>query len=44
MVSKLKRLLTEWEKVYISQGTDNQNTQGAQKIKLPPKINDPIKK
>jgi hypothetical protein len=35
MVSKLKRPPTEWE-LYIRQGTDNQNIQGAQKTKLPP--------
>jgi hypothetical protein len=39
MVSKLKRLPTEWEKnlcqLYIRQGTNNQNIQGAQKTKLP---------
>jgi 2-succinyl-5-enolpyruvyl-6-hydroxy-3-cyclohexene-1-carboxylate synthase len=29
--------------LYIRQGTDNRNTQGAQKTKLP-KINDPVKK
>jgi hypothetical protein len=38
VVSKLKRPPTEWEKIftcYIHQRTDNQNTQGAQKTKLP---------
>jgi hypothetical protein len=48
MVCKLKRLPTEWEKIFAScnirQGTDSQNIQGVQKTKLPKKINDPIKK
>jgi hypothetical protein len=39
MSTKLKRLLIEWEKnlcqLYIWQGINNQNTQGAQKAKLP---------
>jgi hypothetical protein len=39
MVSKLKRPPPEWEKnlcqLYIRQGTENQNIQGAQKTKLP---------
>jgi hypothetical protein len=46
MVSKLKRLPTEWEsfcQLWISQGIDNQNIQRSQKAKLP-KINDPMKK
>jgi hypothetical protein len=47
MVSKLKRPSTEWEKnlcyLYIYQGIDNQNIQGAQKNYTPPKINDPKK-
>jgi hypothetical protein len=34
MVSKLKRLHTEYQ-LYIRQGTDNHNLQGAQKTKLP---------
>jgi hypothetical protein len=37
MVSKLKRLPTEWEKIFPSYTSDkglNQNTQEAQKIKL----------
>jgi hypothetical protein len=41
MATKLKRLPTEWERnicqLYIRQGTDNQNIQGAQKTKPPPK-------
>jgi translation initiation factor 1 (eIF-1/SUI1) len=38
MVSKLKRLATEWEKIFASytSNTDNQNIQGDQKTKLPP--------
>jgi hypothetical protein len=39
MVTRLKRLPTEWEKnlcqLYIWQGINNQNTQGAQKIEVP---------
>jgi hypothetical protein len=39
MVSKLKRQPTEWGKnlgqLYIWQGIDNQNIEGAQKTKLP---------
>jgi hypothetical protein len=30
--------------LFVKQRTDNQNIQGAQKTKLPPKINDPMKK
>jgi hypothetical protein len=41
MASKLKRLLTEWEKIfaymYIRQRTDNQDTEGALRTKLPQK-------
>jgi hypothetical protein len=44
VVSKLKRPPTEWEKnlyirekLYIRQGTGNQNIQRAHKTKLPPK-------
>jgi hypothetical protein len=49
MVSKLKRPSTKWEKIfasqlYIRQGTDNHNIQGAQKTELPKNINDPMKK
>jgi hypothetical protein len=47
MVSKLKRLPTEWEKnlcqLYIRQGNNNQNIEGAQKTKLP-KNQDPMLK
>jgi hypothetical protein len=39
MVSKLKRLPTEWEKnihwLHIRQGTDNKNIKGVQNTKLP---------
>jgi hypothetical protein len=46
IVSKLKRLPTEWEKIFARytsrQRTDNQNIQGVRRTKLP-KINDPIK-
>jgi hypothetical protein len=40
MVSKLKRLPTEWEKIFASYTFDkfeNQYIQGAQKTELPPK-------
>jgi hypothetical protein len=46
IVSKLKRLPTEWKKIFARytsrQRTDNQNIQGVRRTKLP-KINDPIK-
>jgi hypothetical protein len=46
IVSKLKRLPTEWEKIFARytsrRRTDNQNIQGVRRTKLP-KINDPIK-
>jgi hypothetical protein len=40
MASKLKKPLTEWEKIFASytldkEGTGNQTIQGAQKSKLP---------
>jgi hypothetical protein len=35
MVSKLKWPSTEWEKIFASHASDNQNIQGAQKTKLP---------
>jgi hypothetical protein len=34
IVSKLKRPPTEWEKIFSSYTSDNQNIQGAQKTKL----------
>jgi hypothetical protein len=41
MASKLKSPPIEWQKIFarytFRQGTDNQNIQGAQKTKLPPK-------
>jgi hypothetical protein len=37
MASKLKRVPTEWEKIFARQGTDYQNIQGAQKTKTPSK-------
>jgi hypothetical protein len=43
MVSKLKRLPTEWEKI-VCHRINNQYIQGAQNTELPPKINDPMKK
>jgi hypothetical protein len=47
IVSKLKRLPTEWDKIFASctadKGLDNQSTQGAQKTKLP-KPQSPVKK
>jgi hypothetical protein len=46
MVSKLKRLSTDWEKIcqlYIIQWIDNQTIQGAQKTSLK-KVNDQMRK
>jgi hypothetical protein len=47
MVSKLKRIPTEWEKslcqIYIRQRTDNQKIQEAQNLNAP-KIKDSMKK
>jgi hypothetical protein len=46
MVSKLKRPHTKWEKIFASYTSDKRhrrNIQGAQKTKLPPKINESIK-
>jgi hypothetical protein len=45
IVSKLKRALTEWGKIFASYTSDkdNQNIQGTQKLNSP-KINEPIKK
>jgi hypothetical protein len=49
MLTKLKRLPTEWEKIFASFTSDkelitNHSIQEAQKIELHPKINDPVKK
>jgi hypothetical protein len=47
MVSKLKRLPTEWEKIFVSYTSDKRLTTGIYRefIKLNvPKINDPMKK
>jgi hypothetical protein len=35
MVSKLKRPLTEWEKIFVIHQTTDQNIQGTQKTELP---------
>jgi hypothetical protein len=46
-VTRLKRQLTEWEKIFASYTSDKgliTRIQGAQKTKLPAKINDPMKK
>jgi hypothetical protein len=47
LVSKLKKLPTEWEKIFAiyisSQGTDNESIWGAQKPELP-NNHDPLKK
>jgi hypothetical protein len=47
MVTRLEKQTAEWEKnicqLYICQGINYQNIQGAQKLNFP-KINDPMKK
>jgi hypothetical protein len=44
IVTKMKRQSTEWEKIFASNTTDKELITRIQKPKLPPKINDPMKK